>query len=212
MKEYRSPKEITKKLIQVCDELGIAYLDREKSCPHKTYFCARHCYYNKFFRYPSTQKYLGKAGALWELMPSSAFAGHDRVRLCKVGDPFSALEDIERIFGWARENPDTLFKAPTRAWRNPEIRSALERARADKRVPKNLRILASLDPSNTKEEIELLHAAGWSTMFFGDDVEHPLNKKIVKCPKTWEHKKGACKQCANGCFGAKQAHVWLKKH
>jgi hypothetical protein len=128
-----------------------------------------------------------------------------RVRACTRGEPFAVLEDLAKVLDIAKANPSRVFWCPTRAWRSPALRAALEPLR---RV-RNLRILASIDPSNTPEEVAGLVADGWSTMYFGDDT---ATDGRIKCPKTWGHVKGACATCKNGCFSRAQVHVHLKKH
>jgi hypothetical protein len=151
--------------------------------------------------------YLEKAELIWNNLNPKVFSIFRKVRLCKVGDPFTYLEDIDRVYSWCKANPNTLFLAPTRAWRNPDFRAKLHPSKR----PDNLRVMASVDPSNTKDEVDSLVAEGWSTMFFGDDNNHPA-KNNHKCPKTWEHKKGECAYCENGCWSDKPVNVWLKKH
>jgi len=82
----------------------------------------------------------------------------------------------------------------------------------------NLRVLASIDPSNTDEEIRDLETLGVSTMFYGDNeaLNTETGGKRFKCPKTWggpNTKKGACGWCKKGCFrNDKPVHVHLKQH
>lgn len=206
MKAYLEPSLVGKPIVARCKALGIGYLDRGKVCPHATTFCRSSCYYNKFIaRFREVRTYIKRCATMWELIPSIAFARFDRVRLCKVGDPFAKIEDIGLVYRWALDNPTTLFWAPTRAWRKPDLRSALR----DR--PDNLRILASIDPSNTPEEIESLVRDGFSTMFFGDDTTAPMPGSF-RCPKTWEHKEKHCAVCSAGCFSASRVDVWLKTH
>jgi len=79
---------------------------------------------------------------------------------------------------------------------------------------KNIKVQASIDPSNSKEEVNSLIKKGWSTMFYGNDRMHPFVSKCdtIKCEKTWKKEKGHCAVCKNGCFNKKQSHIWLKKH
>ena len=80
----------------------------------------------------------------------------------------------------------------------------------------NVRILASVDPTTTREEWEMLTVNGWSTMFFGDNDMRvtPVGSKMFLCPKTHGAKvKGACSVCKRGCFRSdKRVDVHLKQH
>lgn len=122
------------------------------------------------------------------------------------GEAFGCAADVARVRDIASGNPDVVFWIPTRAWRNPEMRAAVDVLRAT--VP-NLRVLASEDPTTTSQEHKALVAEGWSTMYFGDDS---ATQGRFKCPKTWSHKDGACATCRKGCFSATRVDVHLKEH
>ncbi len=203
-----TPEVKSRKILRFSKELGLHYLDRGKSsCKWSTEFCRSKCYYNKFMIYPQMRGYLQRAELAWQSVEPAVFQDAERIRLCKVGDPFKDYQDIERVALWAKANPSTKFWAPTRAWRNAKMKARIEKLFD---IP-NLHIMASIDPSNTKEELDDLAKSGWSTMFFGNDEEHPIGA-YYKCPKTWEKTKGSCGSCTRGCFNNKQVHVWLKKH
>jgi len=74
----------------------------------------------------------------------------------------------------------------------------------------NARVLASLDPSNTPEEIADI-SGKWSTMFFGDDTPEAMSNRYA-CPKTHHHATGHCAKCLKGCFGKGRVDVHLKQH
>jgi len=135
-----------------------------------------------------------------------------RVRFCTKGEPFSEIKDIDLVKDIAVKNPEVLFWVPTRAWRHQEFREKIEDLLFD---IGNLRIMASLDPSNTRIEAQSLKASGWSTMFFGmDDVEEAeetFGLKFTKCPKTHSGKRGSCQKCIL-CFSKRQMNVHLKEH
>lgn len=122
------------------------------------------------------------------------------------GEAFKTMGDIDKVAEIARANPGTLFWVPTRAWRSLAHRAKIERILFPIR---NIRVQASLDPSNTPEEMESLTATGWSTMFFGDDT---ATEGRMLCPKTHKGRKGACATCRGGCFSPAQTHVHLLKH
>lgn len=135
-----------------------------------------------------------------------------RLRLCTRGEPIAYKSDIDKILHIADRMPNLQFWIPTRSWRNPQLRRCLEsRIIRKSNVRHNIRLQASLDPSNTRTEWASLVSAGWSTMFFGDDIEHPLGN-AVKCPKTWDGRHGHCAVCRSGCFRMGQTHIWLKRH
>jgi hypothetical protein len=113
------------------------------------------------------------------------------------------VSKIKRI---AEAVPGTLFWIPTRAWRDDALRALVQTVLF--RIP-NIRLCASLDPTNTPGEIDSLKQDGWSTLYFGDNAD---TAGRMLCPKTWEHAKGACATCANGCFSAARVDVHLKKH
>lgn len=197
------------------------------SCRHCTTFCRKHCYTNKAYvqyhhNMPASDI---KNEYRWGIMTGDILADEiakknkrarvrkvTRVRFCTKGEPFSELADIDRLRDIALASPDILFWVPTRAWRRPEFRDKIE---SELLAIPNMRLMASIDPSNSKEEVQRIKEGGWSTMFFGiDDVrsaEETFGLKFAKCPKTHEGKHGSCQTC-NLCFGAKQINVHLKEH
>jgi hypothetical protein len=109
-----------------------------------------------------------------------------------------------------RATPGTIWWVPTRAWRN-----AVLWARVQDLVERysNIRVLASLDPSNTPEDWSALDAS--SIMFFGDETltHNPsTGRRMFKCPKTHAHIKGHCATCKAGCFKAGIVNVHLSQH
>jgi hypothetical protein len=135
----------------------------------------------------------------------------DRIRFASAGEALATPADVSRIESIIRAFPSTLFWLPTRAWRSPALRDPIRRRLLTLR---NARVLASLDPSNTAEEVDGLMSDGWSSMFFGLDrlgVGSPFLHRY-RCPKTWEHRSGHCRVCDEGCFRRGPVHVHLKKH
>jgi len=129
-----------------------------------------------------------------------------RFRFCSRGEPFMNVIDVNRMRDILIENQNILFWIPTRSWRNEELRSEIQ----NKILPlENNRIIMSIDPSNSEEEIEKLKKDGFSTMYFGDDEK---TENRIKCPKTWYNVHGYCNVCPIGCFSDKRVDVHLKMH
>ena len=202
--------------IRYCQDIGMFAIDRPKtSCRHRTIFCNENCYNNKLYKlYKLTDKDT-RNEKYWENLTGEklnielSLKKHqtNRIRLMTRGEAFSDNADIDQVKDLLLKNPDRLFWIPTRAWRSKALKTRIE----SEIMPfKNARIQASIDPSNTMQEVNQLVFDGWSTMFFGDNNRSPI--KAIKCQKTWQHKKGACANCKIGCFSKNQNHVWLKKH
>jgi len=204
-------------MIRFCQDIGLWALDRPvSSCLHRTRFCAAHCYNRKLYRlYPAMKTRDQKNETYWQGLTGQAL-GQDlkrkrkgpngRLRLCTRGEPFSTEQDVLKVLEILRANRRVLLWIPTRAWRNKALRNMIEQHVLPE---KNARVLASIDPSNTQQEIEGLRASGWSTMFFGDNTERTGS---YRCPKTWQGRKGACSTCQAGCFSASRVDVHLKTH
>ncbi len=197
------------------------------SCTHCTSFCRKHCYTRKAYtQYHHIMPVSDiKNEYRWSMMTGDKIAAEiagrnqrarvravSRVRFCTKGEPFSEIKDIELVKDIAVKNPEVLFWIPTRAWRHQQFRVKIEDTLLD---IGNLRIMASLDPSNTRTEAQSLKESGWSTMFFGiDDVEEAESNfkiKFAKCPKTHEGRHGSCQTCGL-CFVKKQINVHLRQH
>jgi hypothetical protein len=135
----------------------------------------------------------------------------DRIRFAAAGEALATPADVTRVESIIRTFPSILFWAPTRAWRSPALRDQIRKRLVTLR---NARVLASLDPSNSLEEVAGLTSDGWSTMFFGTDrlEEGSPFRGRYPCPKTWEHRHEFCRECSKGCFREGQVHVHLKKH
>ena len=130
------------------------------------------------------------------------------------GEAIKDMSDVFRIKTLCEATPNTTWWVPTRAWRNKGLKQLIE----DVLFPlKNVAINASLDPSNTKEEEQLLKDSGWATMYFGDDIKttSSVGDRRYLCPKT--HKKlKICDTCKGGCFSkvaiGRTSHVHLSQH
>jgi hypothetical protein len=135
----------------------------------------------------------------------------NRIRFAAVGEALATPADVTKVESIIRTFPTTIFWAPTRAWRSPVLRDLI---RERLMTLRNARILASLDPSNTAEEVDGLMSDKWSMMYFGNDSpeEGSIFAGWFRCPKTWQHRHGFCRVCSGGCFREGQSRVHLKKH
>ena len=199
------------------EALGVRAVDRGAgSCTHRTAGCAG-CYVRRQLRqYHDTRACFaagGKDDREWSDLSPSYFAGltPQRFRLCTRGEPFSTLSDVCRIASWTEAAPGVIFWIPTRGWRDPQIKAAVERELLPRR---NVRILASVD-RETAGETDRLLASGWSVMYFDPDNRKPeTTGRVVKCRKTWNHGAGiTCATCRGGCFASGSPRVvWLRFH
>lgn len=203
--------------IRYCKDIGLWAIDRPcTTCKWRTSFCKANCYNGKLYRIYELEGKDKRNELYWQQLTGADLrkalnakrsgGKRNRFRLMTRGEALTCFEDIDRVAEIAKSNPDILFWLPTRAWRG--MRHVIEN-RLFK--IKNLRLLASIDPSNSQAEIDSLVASGWSTMFFGNDDRAPIEDSF-KCPKTWNHKVGHCQKCKGGCFSPKQVHIWLKSH
>lgn len=201
--------------MQFVDDIGMIVINRgPESCKWRSEFCTKNCYNKKLYRafgHVMTPKdveneeiwknYIGET--LNIKLKKSKY--NKRVRLCSRGEAFSEPSDIGKVYDILNKNPDTLIWIPTRAWRGPLREFVKELS-----MIQNARVMASIDPSNTKDEIDKLISEGWSTLFFGDDTD--ISNRFL-CPKTWNKIKGECYRCgAGGCFSDIRVDVHLKKH
>ena len=197
------------------------------SCTHRTSFCRQNCYTRKAY---TQYHHMMPASDIkneyrWGVMTGDKIAAEiagknqrararavSRVRFCTKGEPFSEINDIDLVKDIAVKNPEVLFWIPTRAWRQTEFREAIE-VKLFQFL--NLSIMASIDPSNSIEEVQMLDKSGWSKMFFGHDnveeAEAAFRTRFAKCPKTHKGLHGSCRTC-NLCFTTEQINVHLKKH
>lgn len=202
--------------MRYCKDIAMYVTDRpQSSCLHRTRFCARNCYNKKLYKlYPNMRGAETKIKEEWDNLNSDTFRKQikskrkstKRFRFQTRGETFSSFADVVKVRDIIAGSPNITFWIPTRAWRDPFLKTSIETMVMT--LP-NARVQASIDPSNS--EAELLIASEWSTMFFGDNENHPLTDN-VKCPKTWAKKKRACQTCNIGCFKTEKTNVWLKKH
>ena len=209
--------------IRPCSDIGMFAIDRPRtSCLHASKFCAATCYNRSIearFRKSIPAKDI-RNELSWQTITGTALAETldrkrtftGRIRLMTRGEALSDISDIDRVRDIARANPSRLIWVPTRAWRNPIMRALIQSTLFPIR---NLRILASTDPSTSATEDADLASDGWGTMFFGDDTadQTKAGRPMFRCPKTWRHKTGHCEICKRGCFNSKtRVDVHLKRH
>lgn len=207
------------------EDIGLFTIDRPtSSCRHRTSYCSKNCYNNKLYKcYSSMHKKDVRNEEYWQSISGEGLALElsqkrrqtKRIRLMSRGEAFSTQDDINRVIDLAKYNTRRLFWIPTRAWRDNTLRAILENKVSK---IKNIRLLASIDPSNTPEEIQSLQSTGWSLMGFGWDspqsmtTELSIQGTIKHCPKTKDHVTGHCAKCQGGCFSPKQTTIFLDKH
>ena len=209
-------------LIRFSTTIGLWTRDRDPavSCRHATKFCKANCYNKKLYEiYPAMEPRDKENEKAWPSLTGENLAKKldkkhkpvKRFRFASRGETFRVLSDVGKIRDILKHSPDVTFWIPTRAWRNTGMRIAIERMIMPLH---NARVLASIDPSNSAEEVGDIMARGWSTMYFGDDSKRATTGRL-KCGKTWGLDT-KCETCENGCFsakfGEKQVHVHLKQH
>lgn len=228
-----------------CKDIGMFAVDRpiyaikataerpgaKPSCLWRTKACEG-CYNNKLYdmyqedmdgrdvrNEQSWQAITGEG--LREALSTKRSRQTSRLRLMTRGEAFRDPTDIPRVRDICNANPEKDIWVPTRSWRSPLMRPHV-RALQDE-CP-NLRLQASIDHTNTDEEIRGLIDEGWSLMFWGDNERTTLPGRDSKgrfaqvpmhrCAKTWAKEKGACAETCNeeGCFDSEQTFVHLKGH
>lgn len=194
-----------------------------------TDYCKKHCYNVKLEKAYSV---ILRADIInertWQNLSGAAVAAFmktkrkftARIRGMTRGENFSTLEDVWRWREIALENSSSTFWLPTHAWWDPEksrvnlwMILAIER---DLMTLPNVRVLASVDPSNEPGWREM-EERGWGVMYFGDNkkLKSPSGLKAFPCPKTHKKMKGHCAICVGGCFDknlGKKRFVLLRKH
>ena len=205
------------KAIRYCKDIGMFALDFPRSsCIHRTSFCNKNCYNIKLHKlYGDAMAIRDQANfTAWETCTVDEFVNclnrkHKQIkrfRFATRGETFYNLASFFKVRNIALAMPDTIFWVPTRAWRDPMLKIYIENILMPM---KNVRVMASLDPSNTPTEIEKLKRNGWSTIYFGDNDD---TADRVLCEKTWTHGKNICPTCENGCFNTNRVDVHLKRH
>jgi hypothetical protein len=222
-------------LFRECKDIGMAASDRpindtknhEGSCVHRTDYCDQTCYNIKLYNmYENMAKRDDRCETIWQKLDksNSDFTNFfsrkrydtSRVRHMTRGEAFKDIRDVYRVKTMCLLNPDILWWIPTRAWRNTRIKSLIEK----ELMPlDNCAINASLDPSNSKAEWQMLIDDDWNIMFYGDDTlthDPVYGKRMFACPKTHKGLKGHCIDCKAGCFAQKTINrtqiVHLSEH
>jgi len=146
----------------------------------------------------------------------------ERFRFSIKGEIWNHPTDVIKVMRIGQLMPTTKFWIPTRAWRDEEMRECIERYM---RWSSNVRVLASVDPSNTEAEIEMLREQSWSIVATGG-VWNDRNQMMLtpngvalspvsgmhRCEKTWDQNTGHCLQCEDGCFKDGRVEIHLKRH
>jgi len=208
--------------IRWVDDIGMFASDRsrEDSCIHATDYCREKCYNAKLEKVFKLSSKDIRNDVYWKALNGDILLSTlkrrkksiDRFRFQTRGETIKDFHDIDKIKDICIKNPQTIFWMPTRAWRDPLL---FARINSELQDLTNIRILASMDPTNTTDEWEMVKSNGWSTMFFGDNgLTHTLNgDRVFKCPKTHKDLKGHCSICKAGCFNSKKrVDVHLKQH
>jgi hypothetical protein len=222
-------------LFRECKDIGMAASDRpindtknhEGSCVHRTDYCDQTCYNIKLYNmYENMANRDDRCETIWQKLDksNSDFTNFfsrkrydtSRVRHMTRGEAFKDIRDVYRVKTMCLLNPDILWWIPTRAWRNTRIKSLIEK----ELMPlDNCAINASLDPSNSKAEWQMLIDDDWNIMFYGDDTlthDPVYGKRMFACPKTHKGLKGHCIDCKAGCFAQKTINrtqiVHLSEH
>ena len=225
--------------IRYCDDLGMHTFSRGyDTCLWQTPWCKRECYWRKYRRMGwSTDESDQADNSLWQNARPYEIAreifdaaGHwvpetgeriapRRFRFSMKGEIWTSQDDVVKVRAIATQLPTTGFWIPTRAWRDRDMRLAIKRWSTS-----NMRVLASIDPSVSESDIEMLRSEGWSLMYAGDNedsnqmllgeqgLEEKVTRGMHRCRKTWEHKLGHCAVCRDGCFSEGRVEVHLKKH
>ena len=222
-------------LFRECKDIGMAASDRpindtknhEGSCIHRTDYCDQTCYNIKLYNmYENMANRDDRCETIWQKLDksNSDFTNFfsrkkydtSRVRHMTRGEAFKDIRDVYRVKTMCLLNPDILWWIPTRAWRNPRIKSLIEK---ELMTLDNCAINASLDPSNSEAEWQMLIDDDWNIMFYGDDTlthDPVYGKRMFACPKTHKGLKGHCIDCKAGCFAQKTINrtqiVHLSEH
>ena len=205
------------------NDINLFSIDRDKiSCIHKSEYCLKYCYNNKLYKIfklmntadIKNEYYWHNGNIASDIKKHFQRRKTKRIRFMSRGECFKNMSDVYKVKNILENNKDIVFHIPTRAWRDKDLYILITNELHNKF--NNVRIFASIDPSNTIEELKIASKFCTGTMFFGNNEKHPLqdNCKISRCPKTWNKTKTVtCKNC-NFCYNSKKQnlHIWLKKH
>lgn len=205
------------KAIRFCESIACFALDFPRTtCVFRTPFCTN-CYNVKMDRMYGEAMLRRDRFNLeaWQeckpedwkhLFDSKRTRQTSRFRFATRGEALYSEASLNKIVDIALLMPHIQFWVPTRGWRN-----SLRRAQAVKLMlpMPNIKVMASIDPTNTPEEVQSLKDEGWSTMFYGDNTAIEGRRL---CPKTWEKRHGCCATCVGGCFATERVDIHLKRH
>ena len=220
-------------LFRWCDDIGQFAIDRpindtnnhQGSCVHKTEFCMATCFNNKLYKlYSKMHDRDDRIESIWQNLDPLSIKPFlqrkrkqiKRVRFMTRGEAFATWSDVLKVKAILEDNPDTQWWIPTRAWRNLILKKLIE----EMIVPlKNAAVNASVDPSNTKDDWQMLRSDKWNVMFYGDEdltIVPDSDIKMFLCPKTHKKLKGHCDVCKAGCFSPstlqRQQFIHLSQH
>jgi hypothetical protein len=202
-----------------CSTIDMWTLDRGcTSCVWATPFCGQRCYkLRDYRRFPAEMAGRdARNDHTWKVMTPELFGDFlsrrrdpvDRFRWCTRGEPCKDKTDVDRLSEVAKAFPNILFWTPTRAWHNSAMRTLISRKL---RPINNMRVQASVDPSDSASDVRSIKRGGWSTMYFGLDGNDGRRGRQL-CRKIWFKASGEkCSTCTL-CFSADQTHVHMKDH
>ena len=197
--------------IRVNKDIGsLLTIDRPKtSCIHRSPYCDKFCYNNKMYKIFKLMNGADEKNEIYWQNNTGQKIGNDvknkmkrrkvkRFRFMSRGEAFKNISDIDKVIDIVTNNKDIVFHIPTRAWRDKDLNVLITNKLHNKF--NNVRIFASIDPSNTIEELKIASQFCSGTMYFGNNEKHPYenipNNNVKFCPKTWkESKKVRCFNC-----------------
>lgn len=215
--------KVVRFVLAYCEALGLHVVNPGPFCRFANAACSKFCYArNAVRRWKNTvnrkngRKYMLEAiqrdAERWMLWAPMHFRKYARVRVASRFEPFNTRADVEQVRSWVVGSPDTLFWIVTRSWSDPEMRALVQ----DRIMTEpNARVLGSIDRLTTQDQYDALVADGWGTMGVwtrNPDAPHPFNPSAVKCQKTFNKVKGACRTCTAGCFNKERTDVHLLLH
>jgi hypothetical protein len=220
--------------IRYVKDIGMYAFSRGcQTCKWQTEWCRRYCYNQKFYRVnPKLEGIDKEDNDFWRGSDSAEIVSAihkannyeypERFRFAVRGEIWLKRDDVEKVMLIIQQMPGTLVWIPTRAWRDYDMREWI----GEMILPlPNARVVASLDPTNSRTQQDALLRLGWSVIFAG--VNEDGNQLLLsedggttegrlcgafRCPKTWSHANGHCAVCEDGCFSKGPSLIHLKRH